>query len=461
MRNELNPVLLPDSYKVAHHLMMPKDTVNLYAYFEARSNKVFDKTLVFGLNFILNKLARPITLPQIMLMKEFYKKHFGGNDYFNYDMYEYIVQKYRGKLPLMIRAIPEGTLVRTGNALFDVYSLDEKCYPLVTGVETALSQAWYPFTVATISFNIKQKIKSYLQATSDSLDGLEWMLHDFGQRGVSSDESAAIGGAAHLVNFRGTDNTMALMALMEEYGYHQMPGDSVAATEHSIMTCRGLDKEYQVVQEVSETFKNTILSEVLDSSNIYETTKKAVTDPVILGREGLFVIRLDSGKPTMVSREILDIIADKAGYTINSKGYKVINPKFKILWGDGLDIDLIEQTLEEIMNHNYCVSNFATLGMGGGLLQKCNRDTMSFAYKVSARATENELIEVYKDPVHGGKTSKKGLLKTVVDQKNGNFMTVKDSELDTREDCKIIVFEAGYVNSPGFDSIRAAANSNL
>ena len=461
MRNELNPVLLPDSYKVPHHLMYPEDTQNLYGYYEARSDKVFKETMVFGLNFILNKLARPITLPQILMMREFYKMHFGNKDYFNFEMYEYIIEKYRGKLPLMIRAIPEGTLVRTGNALLDCYSLDSKCYPLVTGAETCISQAWYPFTVATISFNAKRIIKKYLEATSDSIVGLEWMLHDFGQRGVSSDESAAIGGAAHLVNFRGTDNTMALMALMEEYAYHAMPGDSVAATEHSIMTCRGLDKEYDVVQDISNKFKDCILSQVLDSTNIYETAAKAVTDPVILDRSGLFVLRLDSGKPAEVSKEVLDIIADKAGYTINSKGYKVINPKFKILWGDGLDLDLIESTLKSLEEAKYSVSNFATLGMGGGLLQKCNRDTMSFAYKVSARGTSEGLIEVYKDPIHGGKTSKKGILKTVIDQRNGNFMTVKDSELDTREDMKIIVFEAGYVNSPSFDTIREAANSNL
>ena len=42
------------------------------------------------------------------------------------------------------------------------------------------------------------------------------MLHDFGYRGSTSVESAAIGGAAHLVNFLGTD-TIAGMELLLRY----------------------------------------------------------------------------------------------------------------------------------------------------------------------------------------------------------------------------------------------------
>merc|ERR1712070_326689 len=110
-----------------------------------------------------------------------------------------------------IKAIPEGTPVPVKNVLFTMVNTDPKCYWLTNYLETLLVQVWYPMTVATNSREQKKIIKSYLEKTGCSIDGIGFKLHDFGYRGVSSVESAATGGAAHLVNFLGTDTLAAIL----------------------------------------------------------------------------------------------------------------------------------------------------------------------------------------------------------------------------------------------------------
>ena len=102
---------------------------------------------------------------------------------------------------------------------------------LTNYMETLLCQLWYPTTVATISREIKKDIARFLEETGD-IAGLPFKLHDFGFRGVSSVESAGIGGAAHLVNFMGTDTMQALEVAYNHYD-EPMAGFSIPSAEHS------------------------------------------------------------------------------------------------------------------------------------------------------------------------------------------------------------------------------------
>jgi nicotinamide phosphoribosyltransferase len=81
---------------------------------------------------------------------------------------------------------------------------------LTNFVETILLQIWYPISVSTLSREIKKVLVQYLKKTTTlDAEGLKnqvsFMLHDFGYRGVSSVESAGIGGSTHIINFLGTD----------------------------------------------------------------------------------------------------------------------------------------------------------------------------------------------------------------------------------------------------------------
>jgi nicotinamide phosphoribosyltransferase len=137
---------------------------------------------------------------------------------FNRAGWQYILDTYNGYLPLEIQAVPEGSVVATHNVLVQVQNTDANCAWLTSYIETALLRAvWYPTTVATVSYQCKQVIARYLAATADSMDGLLFKLHDFGARGASSEETAALGGMAHLVNFMGSDTVNAIVAARRYY----------------------------------------------------------------------------------------------------------------------------------------------------------------------------------------------------------------------------------------------------
>merc|ERR1719300_987404 len=246
----INRIFLTDSYKISHHLQYPPDTTSIFSYFESRGGK-WEKTLFFGLQIILREYLTGVVVTQQMIEEAdlLFRQHFGC-DIFNRSGWELIVSRHGGRLPVRIRAVPEGSLVTTRNVLFTVENTDPDVSWITNYLETLLVQTWYPITVATNSWSCKQVIKNYLEKTGDDLSGLEFALHDFGFRGVSSVESAGIGGAAHLVNFLGTDTLAAILTAKKFYAGAGMAGHSIPATEHSTMTTWGRQGERGAVENV-------------------------------------------------------------------------------------------------------------------------------------------------------------------------------------------------------------------
>jgi nicotinamide phosphoribosyltransferase len=327
-----------------------------------------------------------------------------------------------------------------------------------------LTQVWFPSTVATLSKEIKKYCKKYLDLTSDNGEiPLKFMLHDFGERGVSSMESAGMGGMAHLVNFYGSDTVEGVLYAREHYK-EPMAGYSVIATEHSIMTSKGRDGEYEVIKMMLEKFLKGILSLVLDSYNIYKAVNHLTTKflPILKAREGKVVIRPDSGEPVEVLARIFEILVENLGseITTNSKGFKVLPSYIGVIWGDGLDINKINEILEWLLQSGWSAENIV-FGMGGGLLQKVNRDTQAFAFKCSANQTEEGVWnDVWKDPVDSssGKSSKKGCLKLI--KHEGAFMTVREDDpayAEFENELKV-VFENGEIKKEfTFEEVRKNA----
>jgi len=217
-------------------MQYPPGTEVVYSYFESRGGK-FQEITFFGLQYIIKRwlLGQVVTKEKIDEAAEVYEAHMGPG-LFNYDGWMYILEKHGGRLPLRIKAVPEGTTVPYKNVLFTVENTDPKCYWLTNYIETLMVQVWYPTTVCTNSRAQKGIIAKYLDDTADNLDGLPFKLHDFGFRGSSSVESAAIGGAAHLVNFQGTDTIASLIMARDYYGC-KMAGFSIPAAEHRYWLC--------------------------------------------------------------------------------------------------------------------------------------------------------------------------------------------------------------------------------
>lgn len=454
-----NIILNTDSYKVSHYLQYPPQTTSVYSYFESRPGARFPETVFFGLQYYIKEYLAGvrITPAAIDQAAAIWAKHFGTDTLFNRSGWQYIVDKHGGMLPVSIKAVPEGTVVPTNNVLMTVENTDPACFWLTNYLETVLTHVWYASTVATQSRMMKKTIKRYLEETGGDLAGLPFKLHDFGFRGVSSVETAAFGGAAHLVNFMGTDTAVALV-LAAEYYACDMAGFSIPAAEHSTITSWGREHEVDAFRNMLTQFPMGLVAVVSDSYNIYEACSVLWGEKLkaeVLNRDGVLVVRPDSGKAEEVVPLIHELLGAAFGYTVNDKGFKVLNPKLAIIQGDGIDIDSLEKILEAVKQKGWSTGSLA-FGSGGGLLQKMNRDTQRFAFKCSSATIGGVYVDVHKDPVTDhGKRSKKGRLKLVND--GGVLKTVGVDE--PGDDIMIEVFRDGQLLVDyTFDQVRKNAS---
>lgn len=434
-----NLLLMTDSYKVSHAKQYPKNTEQIYSYFESRGGE-FPETVFFGLQYFLKKYLEPgITIPDIDKAQRYFDKHLGPG-LFNREGWWHIINKHEGKLPVSIKAVPEGSVVPNRNVLMTIENTDPACWWLTNYLETLLVQVWYASTVATISRSMKSLIKDSLEKSSESLEGLPFKLHDFGCRGVSSMESAATGGAAHLVNFMGTDTVPALAMLDEFYNPDGkawdplMAGFSIPAAEHSTMTSWGREGEVDAYRNMLETFPTGLVAVVSDSWDIDNAVKRIWGRDLkeqVLKREGTVVIRPDSGDPTVVVPRLLNLLGGEFDCTTNSKGYKMLPPQVRIIQGDGINRESLKGILDAVMSAGWSTENIA-FGSGGGLLQQCNRDTLKFAFKCSSAVVNGEQRDVFKQPATAAwKSSKKGRLALIGDPFSG-YKTVPESSYEGR-----------------------------
>jgi nicotinamide phosphoribosyltransferase len=506
LSNLISAVINADSYKVSHWSQYPEGTEYVSSYIEPRSSKYakdfgeeYNYAVFFGLQaFIKEYLIKPVTQDDIDLGEILFEMH---GEPFNKEGWQYIVDYHGGKLPLEIRALPEGTVLPTSNALVEIVNTDPKCFWLTSYVETALLRAvWYPTTVATKSRIIKEMCREFLDETAETTDGvIDFMLHDFGARGNSSAESSTLAGMAHLLNFKGTDTVMGIVGAL---GYYDpefeeilaqtpdnpkraminllqkmkaegrpLPAFSVEASEHSTMTINGRDGEKaQIKMLIDKAKQGRTVSIVSDSydyfNNIMNVYGDAFKEDILeAGRNGgRVVIRPDSGDPVEVILKTLEILEEKFGCTVNKKNFKVLPSCIRILQGDGIDLDSLKNILSAVKEKGYSVENIV-FGMGGGLEQKVNRDDLNFAQKASAARIKGIWHDVYKDPITSDlqfvKKSKKGRLSTVF---NGvTFLTKRTAELLSGEkDAMIAVFRDGELKmTQSFSVIRDTAERSV
>lgn len=425
MRHLDNLLLNTDSYKASHWLQYPPGTDATFFYVESRGGE-YERTVFFGLQTILKEyLARAVTHADVDAARDLFAAH---GEPFNEPGWRRIVDAHGGRLPLRIRAVPEGTVVPTHQALVTIESTHPDAFWLPSYLETLLLRLWYPVTVATISWHVKQTIREFLERTSDDPAGqLPFKLHDFGARGVSSTESAGLGGAAHLVNFLGTDTVSGLLTARAYYG-EPMAGFSIPAAEHSTITSWGREREVDAYRNMLKQFARpgSIVAVVSDSYDIYRAIREHWGQTLrqeVIDSGATVVIRPDSGDPVEVVHRCLLLLDETFGSTVNGKGYRVLN-HVRVIQGDGINPASIRAILERIVGAGFAADNLA-FGMGGALLQHMNRDTQKFALKCSAARVDGAWIDVYKAPVtDAGKVSKRGRLALLRHRGSGEFRTV-------------------------------------
>lgn len=418
-----NPILNTDSYKASHYLQYPPNTSAMFSYIESRGGR-YDRTLFFGLQMLLKEyLCQPITSAMIDEARAFFGAH---GEPFNEAGWRYIVDQYHGYLPVRIRAVPEGAVVPTHNVLVTVECDDPQVFWLTSYIETLLLRVWYPVTVATQSWHLRQVVRRYLERTSDDVTQLPFKVHDFGARGVSSAESSAIGGAAHLVSFMGSDTVLGVVAANAYYNT-PMAAFSVPAAEHSTITAWGRTGEADAFRNMLRQFgkPGAIVSVVSDSYDLFAALRMWGTElrQGVIDSGATLVIRPDSGDPKTIVMQTVRALDEAFGSVINGKGYRVLN-HVRVIQGDGVNAESIEAILAALAAASYAADNIV-FGMGGALLQQLNRDTQRFAMKCSAIKVDGAWRDVYKDPVtDAGKRSKQGRMTLLRSRQTGAYQTV-------------------------------------
>eukprot|EP00929_Paragymnodinium_shiwhaense_P022996 TRINITY_DN14508_c0_g1_i1.p1 TRINITY_DN14508_c0_g1~~TRINITY_DN14508_c0_g1_i1.p1 ORF type:complete len:550 (-),score=138.57 TRINITY_DN14508_c0_g1_i1:540-2189(-) len=428
-----NLILMSDSYKYSHWKQYPPGTEYVYSYFESRGcdNAGWDSVCFFGLQYFMKRylLGPQVTKAKIDEAATLCEAHFGDGvnpnpALFFREGWEYILENHGGKLPVSIKAVPEGMVVPNKTVLFTMVNTDPKCYWLTNFLETLLVQVWYPMTVCTNSRFQKISIHKALEETGCEDWGIPggsvFKLHDFGFRGVSSVESAAIGGCAHLVNFLGTDTVAAMIAAKRYYKGPKAAGHSIPASEHSTITSWGVDGECNAFKNMLESYPTGLVACVSDSFNIWrackeywgEKLKDLIKGRISEGKFGRLVVRPDSGDPAETCKKILEILCEqfKEDVTTTKTGHKLLPPYIRVIQGDGVDWESIPKILKTLADAGFAADNMV-FGSGGALLQKLNRDTFKCAFKCSEITVGGKATDVFKDPITDkGKASKKGRL---------------------------------------------------
>lgn len=495
LQDEDNFIIMSDSYKMTHHLLVPDGIEETYSGLESRGGDM-PYSILCLLQYYLKKYFAGVRItPQ--KIEEARKKniaHFGF-DCFNDKMWYHIWNEHGGRLPLEIKAVPEGTPVAVKNIIMTIRNTDKKCSPLTNISETTLMKLWAPNTVATYARLVKELIVKYHALSSDAPQWLiDFMHHDFGYRGVSSEESARILGAAALISFKGTD-TLGACVLAEKYYDCPMAGYSVIASEHSVhCSYDGNDADPEGYRTIINKVKNDplvwnanpasgviILSLVSDTKNIYNVCHRilpGLRDEFIgwTNKHGIpikVVVRPDSGDAEMVlfglfndskvdthyasqvmmkvakhmnidlteaqelvEKGIFNILFDQFGSTVNSKGFRVFHPQIGCLQGDGVNYKLMASLYERMISVKIDIMNLV-FGSGGKYLQAHDRDEQKYAIKATHVIINGVGINIEKNPVTDAvKKSKTGYCKLVrTERKPGMqaweaFKTVQSTDPD-------------------------------
>lgn len=474
---DINPLLYLDSYKLGHKDQYPEGTQIVYSNFTPRSSRVEgqDKVVFFGLQYFIKKY----------LIEEFNKNFFGRPKHEVVARYKRRVDNYIGKdvvgtehieylhdlgfLPIIIRALPEGTLCPLRVPMLTIENTDYNCFWLTNTLETLMSNIlWMPCTSATTAFRYLKEFTKYADETVGNRDLVQWQGHDFSFRGLAGIESAMLSGAGHLLSFTGSDTIPAVDFLEEYYNTDcekEIVGCSVNATEHStqcLSTFVYQDGEFEQFKRLlTQVYPNGLVSIVCDSFDYWKVITEYLPKlkDVILNRNGKLVCRPDSGDPVKIIcgdkdapvgspqyKGTIECMWEIFGGTITEKGYKLLDSHIGLIYGDSITPERQIAILNGLKEKGFASYN-VVLGVGSFTYQYVTRDTYGFAMKATWGQVNGKGVSIFKDPKtdNGIKKSAAGRL-AVLPYHNGDLYLKEDvDELD--EMCSLLkpVFDEGVL----------------
>lgn len=429
-----NPMLLIDFYKAVHAEMLPKNITKSVSYFTPRMSRVkrWDKVVLFGLQgFIKTYLIDYFN-------NEFFNKPFDEvmSEYkrimdSTLGEVAYKIEKIEalhrlGYLPIKIVSLPEGTTVPMHVPMFGITNTHPDFAWLPQSLESLISaEMWHPMLAATVGATYREIVNEYYDKTCDDNILRAKALGAFDFRGEECLESAVKAGAGWCLSFLNTATVPTIPYLEEMYNC-DCTKEPVAfgspSTEHSVMCSNYAvdgDEITLLRRLLTEIYPNTSFSAVLDSYdywNIIDNVLPQLRDE-IMNHNGCMLMRGDSGDCVEVVTKTVFKLWEHFGGTINSKGYKVLDPHVKAIYGDSITVQRCEEIYKILEENGFACSNVA-LGVGSfsfqcieedGILKPFTRDTFSSCIKATYCEIDGIPTPIFKNPKDGGfKKSQKG-----------------------------------------------------
>lgn len=466
-----NPLLCLDFYKTAHAEQYPQNLTKMVSYYTPRMSRLADteKVTLFGLQafiqeYLVDAFNENFFNKPYQEVLEGYKRVLGAT-IGTAGVGEKRIETLHnlGYLPLKIRAIPEGIRTNIKVPQIEISNTHPDFVWLVNSIETMLSSTmWHTQVSAEVGFRYRQIVNKFADATCD--DGVDRarLLGDFSMRGQESVESATKSSAAFCLSFLNTATVPAILWLENNYDCN-CENEPVAfgalSTEHSVMCSNYAvdgDEITQIRRLLTSIYPHQSFSMVSDSYdywNLVDNLLPQLKDE-ILTHDGFISIRGDSGDPVDVVTQTVFKLWDIFGGSVNSKGYKVLNPHVKAIYGDSITPQRCESIYRILKESGFAINN-VSLGVGSFSMQclesyeehanipafnPYTRDTYGIAVKATYAEDENgNPIMIFKNP----KTD------------SGNF---KKSQ---RGCCRVYKTDNGYAYDEGLNWAEAQENNEL
>lgn len=437
-----NPMLACDYYKAVHAQMLPKGITKSVSYFTPRSSRIpgWDEAVFFGLQgFIKEYLIEMFNenffgRSRFELMEEIkdvFENTLGPLESTNFKNIEQL--RDLGYLPIEIRALPEGIHVPMGVPMFSITNTHPDFAWLPQYLESLISsEMWHGIVVATVADKYRQIVNKWYEQTVEDPSTARFALSCFDMRGEESFSDAVKAGAAWATSFVPCATVETARYLSEYYYASSKSISGSPSTEHAVMCSNAAvdgDEETFVKRMLKEIYPKQNFSIVLDSYDYWRMVREVLPKlkEDILAHEGCMLVRGDSGDPVEVVTQTVFALWDIFGGTANSKGYKVLNPHIKAIYGDGITLQRCEEIYSILESHGFAANNVA-LGVGSYSMQAVNidevhypftRDTFNIAIKATYIEVDGKPYMIQKSPkvngAHGETTdyfkkSKKGCI---------------------------------------------------
>lgn len=498
-------ILLTDGYKLDHRRQYPKGTERVYANWTPRSHTHYpeakDGAVVFGIQYFIKEYL----IKQIN--EEFFAKPkdqvidlwtrrintFLGPD--NQVGSEHVAALHDlGYLPLRIKALPEGSLCPIRVPALTIVNTKDKFFWLTNYFETLISTTlWLPMTSATSARLYKQELVRHAIKTGFvTMPGLDFLCHDFSMRGMAGVEAAVMSGMGHMTSFTGSETIPAIAAIEKYYNADaskELIAGTVPATEHSVMCAGGKEDELETFRRlITEVYPSGFVSIVSDTWDFWKVMTEYLPQlkDIIEARDGRVVIRPDSGDPVdiicgldpedvkeMTFQEIAEneavikgayeILWEIFGGTVNTTGYKVLNPKIGLIYGDSITLERQKEIYRRLEAKGFAATNLV-LGVGSFTYQFKSRDSLGFAMKATWCQVNGEGREIFKDPKtdNGVKKSLKGLICIKKDQM-GNFYAIDQvsAEVEATGELQTVFEDGKLLKDWSLSEIRDNVNNTI